>query len=118
VIFNFSGFFRPVDNDGVINTVKAGQSIPVKFSLSGDQGLSIFAASSPASQKVACDAGADLDALEETATAGSSGLSYDASIDQYNYVWKSDKAWAGSCRKLSVTLIDGTVHTANFKFLK
>jgi hypothetical protein len=118
VIYNFSGFFRPVDNDGVINTVKAGQSIPVKFSLSSDQVLSIFAASSPASQKVACDAGAALDALEETATAGSSGLSYDASIDQYNYVWKSDKAWAGSCRKLSVTLIDGTVHTANFKFLK
>jgi hypothetical protein len=118
VIFNFSGFFRPVDNDGVINTVKAGQSIPVKFSLSGDQGLSIFAANSPSSQKVACDAGAPLDALEETATAGSSGLSYDASIDQYNYVWKSDKAWAGTCRKLSVTLIDGTVHTANFKFLK
>jgi hypothetical protein len=119
VIFNFSGFFRPVDNpDVALNTVKAGQSIPVKFSLSGNQGLSIFAASSPASQKVVCDAGADVDPLEETATAGSSGLSYDASIDQYNYVWKSDKAWAGSCRKLSVTLIDGTVHTANFKFLK
>ena len=118
VIYNFSGFFRPVDNDGVINTVKAGQSIPVKFSLSGDQGLSIFAANSPASQKVVCDAGADLDALEETAAAGSSGLSYDASIDQYNYVLKSDKAWAGTCRKLSVTLMDGTVHTANFKFLK
>jgi hypothetical protein len=31
---------------------------------------------------------------------------------------KSDKAWAGTCRKLSVTLMDGTVHTANFKFLK
>jgi hypothetical protein len=119
VDYNWTGFFRPVDNpDVALNTVKAGQSIPVKFSLSGDQGLSIFAASSPSSQKVACDAGAPLDALEETATAGSSGLSYDASIDQYNYVWKSDKAWAGTCRKLSVTLIDGTVHTANFKFLK
>jgi hypothetical protein len=118
VIYNFSGFFRPVDNDGVINTVKAGQSIPVKFSLLGDQGLSIFAANSPSSQKVACDAGAPLDALEETATAGSSGLSYDASIDQYNYVWKTDKAWAGTCRLLNVTLNDGTVHTANFKFLK
>ena len=29
---------------------------------------------------------------------------------------KTEKSWAGTCRVLTVTLIDGTTHTANFKF--
>jgi hypothetical protein len=49
-------------------------------------------------------------------TAGSSSLSYDATTDQYVYVWKTDKAWANTCRQLMVTLDDGSVHTAEFKF--
>ncbi|HEX5936318.1 MAG TPA: PxKF domain-containing protein [Actinomycetota bacterium] len=118
VSFDFNGFFRPIDNMPTINVVKAGQGIPVKFSLNGNQGLSIFGSNSPSSTKVVCDAGADLDALEETLTAGGSSLSYDASVDQYNYVWKSDKSWAGTCRRLDVKLADGSVKSANFKFMK
>ena len=55
VIYNFAGFFQPVDNLPTFNSVKAGQSIPVKFSLSGDQGLNIFAAGYPKSEKIACE---------------------------------------------------------------
>ena len=51
-------------------------------------------------------------------TAGSSSLSYDAAIDQYVYVWKTDKGWAGTCRQLIVQLIDGTAHVAHFDFAK
>ena len=90
----------------------------MKFSLAGNQGLNIFAAGSPTSQKINCDSSDPIDLIEETVTAGGSSLSYDASSNQYNYVWKSDKAWAGTCRQLSVKLIDGTTHVANFKFLK
>jgi hypothetical protein len=118
VHYNFSGFFRPVDNPEVLNSVKAGSAIPVKFSLAGNQGLNIFAAGSPTSQKITCDSSDPIDLIEETVTAGGSSLSYDASSNQYNYVWKSDKAWAGTCRQLSVKLIDGTPHVANFKFIK
>jgi hypothetical protein len=35
---------------------------------------------------------------------------------QYSYVWKTTKSWASTCRRLNVTLEDGTVHVANFKF--
>jgi len=55
-----------------------------------------------------------LDDIEQTVTAGSSSLSYGGG--QYNYVWKTDKSWAGTCRQLVVKLIDGTIHYANFKF--
>ena len=43
-------------------------------------------------------------------------LTYDASNDQYKYVWKTDKAWKGSCRQLVVKLADGTTHVAGFQF--
>jgi hypothetical protein len=122
VIYDFHGFFRPIDNQPAINVAKAGSAIPVKFDLSGDQGLGIFAAASPSSVRVACDAGADQDVVEETVTAGGSSLSYDPSVNvpygQYIYVWKTDKTWAGTCRRLDVKLNDGTTHSANFKFTK
>ena len=38
--------------------------------------------------------------IEQTATAGASGLQYDAASNQYTYVWKTEKAWAGRCRQL------------------
>jgi hypothetical protein len=118
VVFDFSGFFRPVDNPPTLNVVKAGSGIPLKFSLRGDQGLDIVAFGYPASYGVDCNTSAPLDTVEQTVTAGASSLSYDAEVDQYVYVWKSDKAWAGTCRRLDVTLIDGTPHIAHFKFAK
>jgi hypothetical protein len=36
----------------------------------------------------------------------------------YIYSWKTDKAWAGTCRSLSLKLIDGTTHLAYFTFTK
>lgn len=100
VIYYFTGFFRPVDNPPTWNMVKAGSAIPVKFSLSGNQGLDIFAPGFPVSQQIACDTSATQDVVEQTATAGSSSLSYDATTDQYIYVWKTDKGWVNTCRQL------------------
>jgi len=117
VIYNWNGFFQPIDNLPIMNKVKAGSAIPVKFSLSGYQGLSIFWAGYPVSTVTACGNTAT-DTIETTVTAGSSSLSYDATADQYNYVWKTDKAWAGYCRTLTVKLSDGTIHQANFTFTK
>jgi hypothetical protein len=118
VNFGWTGFFRPVDNPDTVNSVKAGSAVPVKFSLAGNQGLNIFAPNFPTSQKITCDAHDPVDAIEETVTAGGSSLSYDSSLDQYNYVWKTDKAWAGTCRQLTVKTADGTPHVAIFKLLK
>jgi hypothetical protein len=114
--YNFTGFFQPVDNLPTFNLVKAGSSIPVKFSLGGDKGLNIFLNGYPLSQQIACDSNLSLDNIEQTVTAGGSSLSYDASTDQYTYVWKTNKAWAGTCRQLVVTFNDGTYHRANFSF--
>jgi hypothetical protein len=114
--FSFTGFFSPVDNDPVVNTVKAGAGVPLKFSLDGDQGLDVFQAGFPASQLIACDSFAVLGGFEKTVSAGESGLTYDSSVDQYTYVWKTEKSWADTCRQLKFGLTDGSFHVANFRF--
>jgi predicted extracellular nuclease len=114
--YDFTGFFQPVDNIPALNVVKAGSGIPVKFSLSGDQGLNIFFDGYPQSKQITCDASALPAPIEETVTAGGGGLTYDPLTDQYTYVWKTSKAWAGTCRQLIVILKDGSIHTANFSF--
>jgi len=114
--FNFVGFFQPVDNLPTLNLVTAGQGVPVKFSLGGDQGLDIFAAGYPVSSEIACDANVQGSLIEETVTTGGSSLNYDAATGQYTYVWKTQKAWKGTCRMLDVRLIDGTNHFAKFRF--
>jgi hypothetical protein len=114
VLWGFTGFYSPVDNPPTVNTVQAGSAIPVKFGLGGDRGLSIMAAGSPASVGISCSTSAAQDAIEETVTAGQSSLNYGSG--QYVYVWKTDKAWAGTCRQLLVKLVDGSTHTAYFKF--
>ena len=117
-LFNFSGFFSPVDNLPTANVVRAGQAIPVKFSLDGDQGLAIFAAGYPkVSDPVSCTSSVG-DPVEETSSAGGRDLQYDPTTDQYTYVWKTQRAWAGSCRILTIKLTDGTTHEALFEFTR
>ena len=115
VVWTFDGFFSPVSNLPATNIVKSGSAIPLKFSLDGDQGMNIFAAGFPASVASSCGGSLGIE-VEETETAGASELRYDAGSDQYHYVWKTDRAWAGSCRQLIVKLRDGTEHRANFQF--
>ena len=118
VVYNFSGFFSPVDAPPALNSVKAGQSVPVKFSLGGNQGMDVLAEGYPVSQSVPCSLWLSANPLEETSAAGNSSLSYDARTDMYTYVWKSDQAWTGTCRTFTLKLKDGSTHSASFQFTK
>ena len=97
--------------------MNAGRAVPLQFSLGGNRGLDIFKAGSPSSRQLACLSGAAGESLPID-TPGNSGLTYDASSDRYTYVWKTQKQWAGTCRELTVELVDGTSHTATFTFTK
>ena len=118
--YDWTGFFPPVyDEEGVLNAAKAGRAIPVKFSLGSYQGLEddIFPLGYPKSERIQCpDGDSVLPDVIPTVAAGESSLSYDDDTDQYIYVWKTLKDWAGTCRKLVVLLNDGTLHEANFTF--
>ena len=116
VHYIFTGFFSPINNPPVLNTVNAGRSIPVKFSLSGNKGLNIFASGSTSSGVIACNSSDPAVDVTATETAGNSSLSYDPGSDKYSYVWKTYAGWAGTCRQLVIHLNDDTVYRANFKF--
>jgi uncharacterized repeat protein (TIGR01451 family) len=113
---SFTGFFQPVDNQPTVNKVTAGSGVPIKFSLGGDKGLEIFAPGYPKSQPIACSSSSPTDPIEETVTAGSSGLIYNADVDQYDYIWKTTKSWKGTCRRFILKLNDGTEKMADFIF--
>ncbi len=113
-VYAFDGFYSPISNPPAVNSVKAGSSIPIKFSLGGDEGLGIFADGYPKSISIVCDTSQPADDVQSTLTAGSSTLSYDPTSQQYTYVWKTDKNWSDSCRQLQVQFIDGSLYTANF----
>jgi hypothetical protein len=110
ITWPFAGFFSPIGAGP--NSAKAGSAVPVKFSLGGDRGLAILADGYPASVQVDCVTGAPIGSPEPTAS--DDGLTF--ANGQYSYAWKTSKGWAGTCRQLQVLLVDGTLHTALFKF--
>ena len=116
--WDFAGFFQPVDNGGVFNRTKAGSAIPVKFGLGGNQALAVFLSGFPRSQEVPCPSGAAVDVIESTVPATASSLSFSASANQYTFVWKTDPAWAGQCRRFLLGLSDGSAREALFHFIK
>ena len=71
---------------------------------------------SPVAVRHGCDTSGGTDGIEQTVTAGASDLTYEPGSDRYQYVWKTSKAWAGQCRTFRMTLVDGSVHEAEFRF--
>ena len=115
VIFNFTGFFEPVKNPPVMNEMNAGRSVPLKFSLGGNQGLAVFATGYPLSRQIQCSTLNPTDSVEGT-TLGASSFTYDPATGTYTYVWKTERSWAGTCRQVSVQFIDGQTYLLNFMF--
>lgn len=112
--FDFSGFFPPVSMDAE-NIAKAGQAIPVKFSLGGDRGLDVITSAQFVSEGTATSfAGETVDAV----SAGHSGLTYSAADDRYTYVWKTPKDLAKKTGAFVLTLSDGTTHEFAVTFRK
>jgi len=116
VAFDFRGFLSPVANPPVINEVLAGAAVPMKFTLGGNRGLNVFVAGFPTSRPVACVGEPGVSVATPTATVGNTGLQYDSNSQEYIYLWKSDRTWAGTCRAFFFRLTDGTEATALFRF--
>ena len=114
---SFGGFLPPIQNPPALNTVKAGSSVPIKFSLGGNLGLDVFAANFPKSQQINCSTLEPFGPIS-TETSGQSSLSYTAATDQYTYSWKTDPLWVGMCRTLIVQFKDGSQGVADFKLTK
>jgi len=109
----FRGFFRPVHNLPQVNRVAAGRAIPVRFSIEGQGGSLTLP---PTSIQVQCSPSMSERSVEENVNVTTSRMQVVG--NRYTYMWKTSSAWAGTCRKLVVTLPDGSTHAALFHFPK
>ena len=85
------GFYSPIDLGGVVNTVKGGSTVPVKFELfAGSQELTaVTEVVSITAQKVSCSSSAPVDAIETTVATGGTVLRYDSTAGQFIFNWKT-----------------------------
>ena len=115
--WNLKGFYQPVDMGDVLNTVKNGSTVPVKFELfSGTTELtSISAVSSVTAKTVSCGefTGDPTDEIEMVTTGGTS-LRYDSTGGQFIYNWQTPKK-PNTCYNVTMTAADGSTITAYFK---
>lgn len=110
--YRWGGFYSPVDMNGVVNTVKAGSTVPLKFELftSATELTSTAVVTGFTSREVSCSSytTALSDPLEVTATGGTA-LRYDATAGQFVQNWKTPTT-ASRCYAVSVTTEDGMTH--------
>jgi hypothetical protein len=103
-------FHLPVKPKG-LNRVKAGSTVSLKFSVEGTQAPTILAGE-PTSTKVSCSAAQSGSLGRQMSRAGG-----DVGR-RYTYLWRTSPSWAGTCRKLVVTLADDSRHEAVFQFVR
>jgi hypothetical protein len=119
VKFVFGGFQDPVNNPETLNVANAGSVVPLKWTVLDSAGtayVNMSGVQSISSKLVRCPT-ATTDPVGNTGdipigTTGVAGIT--AGVFHFN--WATNKAWAGTCRKLTVLLADGSTPYANFQF--
>ncbi len=113
--WTLTGFFQPVDMNGVFNVVKNGSTVPLKFRIfAGSTELTDVAnVASLRYGEVTCNASAPADDIETTATGGTS-LRYDSTGGQFIYNWKTP-GFAGRCYSVTMTALDGSMLSSYFR---
>jgi hypothetical protein len=111
----FGGFEAPIAAPPAVNDANAGSTVPTKFALS-EQGGAPDLAAVFASRQVDCTTHAPVAGatFAPALTPGSRVLKSEGSSFSFN--WKTDSAWAGTCRQLVIRLQDVTDPVAIFRF--
>jgi hypothetical protein len=107
-----------VDAVPALNVVKAGQTVPLRWSLLQADGSAMTTLSSVkvTATSLACGLAGTTDLLEET-PAGGSGLQNQGG-GHYQFNWKTPSSYAGSCKVLHLDLGEGITRDSYFKFKK
>jgi hypothetical protein len=121
--YTVNGFYSPVDmidsnGDPMINTIKSGKSVALKFEIfdnSNVEQTSTSVIQSFKQNKINCNSlsGEAQDAIEITNTGGTD-LRYDSNGGIFIQNWKTPSGQAGNCYSATVTTTDGSSITAYF----
>lgn len=112
--WTLTGFYQPVDMNGILNTVKGGSTVPAKFEVfAGATEITDPSLMSFSMARITCSLTVLQDDIETTVT-GSTSLRYDSTSGQFIYNWKTPTG-AGTCYQLTMKAADGSSISANFK---
>jgi hypothetical protein len=118
---NFAG----IAPEPALNDVDAGDAVPLRFSADGGyRGLDVLATNSPYSRLVDCETrqtvgpGPFITPRPTPVAAQTPGMSKLTVNGQgvFNFPWKTDPAWAGTCRELVATERTGKQYRAYYRF--
>lgn len=109
VKYDFDGFYAPVDRPNTMNVSKAGQAIPLKWTLKNANGAPVtdLATVTVRAVSIGCALGSTTDLVEEYAS-GSSGLQ-NFGDGRYQFNWKTPTTYAGSCKSIELVFAAGGV---------
>jgi hypothetical protein len=109
--FEFGGFKSPIVSGA---TLRAGATVPVKFTIAGHSSPSdvtdVYSESANCSTGEAAWTG--IGSPDESFSA----VTVNPANSQFQTDWKTSKTWAGTCRTLVLVLSDNTEHYAFFRF--
>jgi hypothetical protein len=110
------GFRQPVAMDGVLNVVKGGATVPLKFEVfDGETELaSTDVVAGVGIRDVACQDGAMAAIGIEPVVVDATGVRYDDADGQFVLTWKTPRT-AGACYEVSVRTTDGSRLVAAFR---
>ncbi|WP_344066344.1 PxKF domain-containing protein [Terrabacter lapilli] len=118
--WSLKGFYQPVDmtpagGTTVLNSVKAGSTVPLKFQIySGSTELTnVSAVKSFTTRNVGCSLDATDAPIDITSTGGTS-LRYDSTGSQFIQNWQTPKT-PGACLQVTMTAQDNSTLSAYFK---
>jgi hypothetical protein len=107
VKYDFAGFYAPVDRPNTMNVSKAGQAIPLKWTLRNALGAPVTDLATVTIKAVgmSCALGGTGDQVEEYAS-GSSGLQ-NLGGGNYQFNWKTPTSYGGSCKSIELVFAAG-----------
>jgi hypothetical protein len=111
--WSLSGFYAPVEMNGVYNVIRSGSLVPLKFEVfAGQKELTnTSVVQSFTAALVACPAGTDAGAASAT---GDMVLRYDTTAGRFILSWQTPRQ-AGACYRVTMMTQDGSSLVAFFR---
>ena len=110
--WTITGFYQPVDMPPVVNTVKGGSTVPLKFNIyAGNmERTSVSDVQGGTCQlfQTNCSGGPE-DPIGDLPNTGGTALRYDTTGHQFIQNWQTPKG-ANQCYVVRMTAIDGSGH--------
>jgi hypothetical protein len=111
---NLGSFSAPLDPAPILNVIKGGNTVPVKFRVfDGATEVTTTAGMSTSYTAIKCPT-ATTDVVETSTSAAGNALRYDSTGGQFIQNWKTP-AGSGLCYRFTLTTSDGSTLTALFK---